>query len=65
MQFVGEIFDEVDADGSGNIDKMEFRDMLRALNLYYRCTLTHTHSQSLPPFSQSLTHSLTYLLLSQ
>ncbi len=31
-----QIFDEIDQDKSGNIDKSEFRDMLRRLGLHYR-----------------------------
>ena len=35
-QFVHLLFEEVDQDGSGAIDKGEFRQMLRELNLSYR-----------------------------
>lgn len=38
-QFVHQLFMEVDQDGSGTIDKGEFRQMLRKLNLTYRCAL--------------------------
>ena len=34
--FVHQLFIEVDQDGSGTIDKGEFRQMLRKLNLTYR-----------------------------
>jgi Ca2+-binding EF-hand superfamily protein len=36
MQFVHLLFIEIDQDGSGTIDKGEFRMMLRKLNLTYR-----------------------------
>ena len=36
-QFVQLLFEEVDQDGSGAIDKGEFRMLLRKLNLNYRC----------------------------
>lgn len=39
LQFVHLLFEEVDQDGSGAIDKGEFRQMLRELNLSYRCTI--------------------------
>jgi hypothetical protein len=35
-QFVHLLFHEIDQDGSGTIDKGEFRMMLRKLNLTYR-----------------------------
>jgi Ca2+-binding EF-hand superfamily protein len=39
-QFVHLLFIEIDQDGSGTIDKGEFRMMLRKLNLTYRyCAL--------------------------
>ena len=34
-QFMHQLFEEVDQDGSGSIDKGEFRMMLRKLNLTY------------------------------
>lgn len=36
LQFVHLLFHEIDQDGSGTIDKGEFRMMLRKLNLTYR-----------------------------
>jgi Ca2+-binding EF-hand superfamily protein len=35
-QFVHLLFEEVDQDGSGAIDKSEFRALLKKLNLSYR-----------------------------
>lgn len=35
-QFISELFAEIDVDGSGCIDKDEFRSLLRNLKLTYR-----------------------------
>ncbi len=35
-QFISDLFGEIDVDGSGHIDKDEFRALLRKLKLTYR-----------------------------
>ncbi len=34
--FIGDLFAEIDVDGSGHIDRDEFRSLLRMLKLTYR-----------------------------
>jgi hypothetical protein len=41
------LFDEIDTDGSGAINRFEFRNMLQALHLHYRCPIIISSLHSL------------------
>ena len=56
VQFVHLLFMEVDQDGSGSIDKGEFRMMLRKLNLTYRCAAVLTQLLVLKHLLLSVLH---------
>ena len=60
VQFVHLLFIEVDQDGSGSIDKGEFRMMLRKLNLTYRCAAVPTQLLVLTPSSYFLFSTVLY-----